>query len=517
LIISLPILETVPGESSPRSRLRFSQHLQIPLILSLLCLFLFFQGIASRDLWASHEARAAQNAQSILLNGDWLMPRLFDGQIEMQKPPGYYWLAAIFGKLNGNVVNEWVVRLPAALAGWLTVLLLALYLQRRGRPIAALLAGSILATAVHYTGTSRIARIDVPLTCAVTAIILMARKVLEEEEWSRWRMLASVGGMGLLSALALLLKGPIGIVIPAAVVAVTALVERRSWWRVLVIGLGVLLVALAVGLPWFLWMNRETEGEFYRVFILYHHFNRAMGGAEALAGHPWWYYGPRFLADFLPWSPLLLWGWWMRRGRGDGDARFGLIWLVVIVVGLSCSRFKRADYLLPAYPGAALYLGCILERWYATVSPVRQKWSRRIWVGVCVSMPVAWLAFDQVKSDKEIALSEQIPFATEIRKVAPAPTPVILFRAEAHLLAFHLGPPLHTLVEGGDLRAELNKPGIHYVVTRVEFFEECQQQLGIPLEVVSRSDHSERAKPYRSLLLFRTKSEPDPWPTPPKD
>ena len=82
-------------------------------MLILLCAFLFFFQLAT-DLYSSHEARAAQNAQSILLNDDWLLPQLFDRQVELQKPPLYYWLVACFGWLNGGRVDAWAVRLPAA-------------------------------------------------------------------------------------------------------------------------------------------------------------------------------------------------------------------------------------------------------------------------------------------------------------------------------------------------------------------------------------------------------------------
>src|SRR5262245_56918536 len=81
-----------------------------PLSLVVLCSSLFLQGISSRDLWASHEARAAQNAQRMLDDGQWLLPRLYDGQVELQKPPAFYWLVAATGWLRGSV-NSWAVRL----------------------------------------------------------------------------------------------------------------------------------------------------------------------------------------------------------------------------------------------------------------------------------------------------------------------------------------------------------------------------------------------------------------------
>src|SRR5437763_5971163 len=113
----------------PRRLLQFPSGLPVRfrppaslLVLLALCGSLFLQGINSRDLWASHEARAAQNAQVMLDDGNWLLPRLFDGQVELQKPPGFYWLVAMVGWLRGGV-DTWAVRLPPVFAGTLTVLM----------------------------------------------------------------------------------------------------------------------------------------------------------------------------------------------------------------------------------------------------------------------------------------------------------------------------------------------------------------------------------------------------------
>src|SRR5438552_5855291 len=80
----------------------------------LVAYLLFFHRLADRDLWSSHEARAAMDAQSIL-DGEVGLPRLFDGRAELQKPPLYYWLVASFAQFRGEV-DAWAVRLPSALS-----------------------------------------------------------------------------------------------------------------------------------------------------------------------------------------------------------------------------------------------------------------------------------------------------------------------------------------------------------------------------------------------------------------
>ncbi len=162
-------------------------------VLVALCGSLFFRELGSRELWASHEARAAQNARRMLDDGSWLVPRLYDDQVELQKPAGYYWLVAATGWARGEV-DAVAVRLPAAVAGALTVLMVWGFLRRRGRPVAAFVAAAGLASAVHFTGTARIGRIDVPLACSVTVLMVGGRLLIESFPRQKPRALATAGG-----------------------------------------------------------------------------------------------------------------------------------------------------------------------------------------------------------------------------------------------------------------------------------------------------------------------------------
>jgi 4-amino-4-deoxy-L-arabinose transferase-like glycosyltransferase len=187
--------------------------------IAALMYLLFFHHLAGRDLWGSHEARAAQDASSILYRNDWGLPRLTDEQIDLQKPPMYYWLVAAIAKIRGEV-DAWAVRLPAALAATLCVALVVVVLWRRGRPVSAVTAAVLLITAQHYTWLARTARIDMPLTlCIALAVLTIGLN-------RRW-MIAGFAAMGI----GMLLKGPIGFVLPMAVIIADCLLEWRSAGR----------------------------------------------------------------------------------------------------------------------------------------------------------------------------------------------------------------------------------------------------------------------------------------------
>src|SRR5262249_30229361 len=143
------------------------------------------------------------------------------------------------------------------------------------------------------------------------------------------------------------------------------------WWGI--------PLALGIAAIWFISANRASGNELFRTFFLHHNIDRAFGeNVVDRWSHPWWLYGPLFAANFLPWSiliPVAVWfvwrrGWWLP----DEEARFGAAWFIAMFSVLSCVSFKRADYLLPAYPGAALFVGCVGERLYQAASRPR-RWA----------------------------------------------------------------------------------------------------------------------------------------------
>src|SRR5207249_1792731 len=155
---------------------------------------------------------------------------------------------------------------------------------------------------------------------------------------------------------------------------------------------------------------------------------------ETLRAYPFWFYGPQLLFDLLPWSALLpLAAWHLWRRREDTDARFGAVWLVAMLLLLSSMRFKRADYLLPAFPGAAWLLGCAVEAWY------RERPSRRLAVAFCsvAGVTVAlWLGYITLIVPMIEGTRTHRRFAQEVRRHTG--DQVLFFRAEAHNAAFHV-------------------------------------------------------------------------------
>ena len=485
---------------------------RLTLLLGGFVTLLFFFRLGHRELYSSHEARAAQNAQRMLDTGEYSLPVLFDGQTDLQKPPGFYWLVAAAGWANGGTVDARAARLPAALGGLVAVAAVFLFLRREGRPVAAVVAAAALATAVHFTGIARTARIDVPLTAAVAVSLLGFVRGLGGSHRLGWHLLSAAA-----AAAAVMLKGPIGLALIGPTAVGYWLTQpkptRRDGWALRGLPLSSIAlgsaVVMALGVPWFLWANHTTDGEFFRVFVLHHNVARFLGTSPTLATYPVWYYVPRFAVDFLPWTPalalLVMWAIRSGRWREDGTLRLGLLWFAVMFAVLSTAKFKRADYLLPAFPGAAVALGCAAEAWLASrTNPRTVRGVKRAFGATLLAVAAGWLVMTYRIEPAQQAREEKRAFAERIRSQAPAPNTVLLFRAESHLLAFHLGRPLHTLVELGELNDRLARSGPHVVVMPPEYVYPAERIVGRRLVVVATlADHTP-GKPARPLVFLRT-------------
>jgi hypothetical protein len=360
----------------------------------------------------------------------------------------------------------------------------------------------MLATALHFTTLARTGRIDMPLTLtvALTLVAFAAGHERRQRQGGRagWRWF--LVGYGAIAA-GVMLKGPIAVVLPVVV--------GTAWWaleywttgsRKLArydLHWGIPLVLLLT-VPWFLWANWHTGGEWFRVFFWYHNVDRGLGTDDKLRAYPMWFYGPQLLRDFLPWSLLLplglVYAW---RTRTDRDARFGAVWLLAILALLSCMSFKRADYLLPAFPGAAWLLGCAGEAWYRARP---KRWAAVAFGSVALVTVALWLAYILLLVPLVEQTRAQRRFAEEVRRHTGGK--VLFFRAEAHNVAFLVGPPLKSLLEWENLDVWASKAESIYVVMPPECLREWPGQLKAgTLEVVLRSEDLARGASKMPWLL----------------
>jgi hypothetical protein len=252
--------------------------------------------------------------------------------------------------------------------------------------------------------------------------------------------------------------------------------------RTLLISLawGIPLIALLI-LPWAWWVNTETNGRFVSEFLVKHNLRRGLGGDEQLDGHvhPWWFYLVRMWVDAAPWIWLLpVVGYQVARRRLTSPILFlGLGWFASILILLSVIQYKRADYLLPAYPGLALALGIAINQWLNQLSmEFQQRYLRAGTLGLA-TLALGWFSYVEFILPTLEPERQLRPFATVVREHLPRPGQVILFRIDSHHLLWELGRPTERIWEWENLGWWATRPAPVYVVMPERYARECREML----------------------------------------
>src|SRR5688572_21569200 len=254
-----------------------------------------FAGLGFAPVTRTQEARVQETARELLgADGQqWLIPKV-NGRVRMQKPPLAYWLTAVSFTVLG--VGEGAGRVPAAIAGWLTVGLTAATARWLFNRRVAFFAGAALLGSYLFFRNSRLAETDVLAMLFVTAGAYAMWRAYHALSPGPGRPALWFHGAALAMALALLAKGP-----PAAypVIFLVALAGfERRWravWRFVTSGAPLTLVLVAA--PWFAYVAmdptvRQLTGDLR---------NSAAGG-----GHSSLFvsYFPQLVVATAPWSGL---------------------------------------------------------------------------------------------------------------------------------------------------------------------------------------------------------------------
>jgi len=403
--------------------------------LAVICWVAFLWHLGSTGLVDETEPLFAEAARQMTVTGDWITP-YFNGETRFDKPPLVYWLMAIGYHLIG--VNEWAVRLPSAMSA-IALTVLGFYTLRyfgisrprtlvdhqqmevedtpklpnleRQRWLSAGIGATLIALNPITLVWARTGVSDMLLSgCMGTALLCFFIGYVQGEtgrqeagaQDSRYRgqimgdskpILGFTSGWYLafyiLIALAILAKGPVGIVLPGLIIG-AFLLYLGTFWQVvremrLVWGLGLIGV---LAIPWYVLVTLANGEDYIEKFFGYHNVERFVG----VVNHhwaPWYFYFLVVLVGFAPWSCYLplaiarLRFWqvkkWRESPRGSQLGLFALCWFVGVFGFFTIAVTKLPSYVLPLMPAAAILVALLASD--LLTYPPQRLWGLRLSAG----------------------------------------------------------------------------------------------------------------------------------------
>lgn len=329
------------------------------LALAALASLLLFYQLDAKDVWEPPEARTVVIAGDMVEESRYLVPRLFDKPFIDNRPPGYYWLAAMSFRMAGEI-SETLARIPAALAAVLCVLVVYGFGCQVGGFTTGLWSGVILLGTAKFVWQGRVAEPDMLLALWTCLSWWVLWNWLDRNRRVVHPVAARFGWAALLQVLVglgAITKGPaIGItfVIPGALYLTASQRWKHIDWTML-IATSPIVITLSLWWYFYVWFTLpEGHGQLLVRFL----------NQSNLHVRSWYYYigkMPSMTGPLIVLLPLLWWKW-RDSNHTDRVGVFGLYlaWFFGTIVVFSFFPSKQTHYLVPAFPGLALMMGLTL-------------------------------------------------------------------------------------------------------------------------------------------------------------
>lgn len=302
--------------------------------------------------WGWDEGGYAAASREMLSQSNWLIPT-FNGRMISEKPILFYWLEMASFSLFG--ANEFTARLPSALASIATTYVSYLLGYSLYGWTTGILAGLVYSTFILVAVTSQLATCDAIFSLFLISCLFCFWKTYQSQNML-WKF-----GCGLTAGLAVLTKGPVGLVWHFCALAGYFGVFKakktgsKSGWM---LPLGLLCVIV---FPWYVYVSQYSKGNFPEEFFLLHNLKRFLIPMNNSNGSAFYYLISLFVWT-SPWTGFLILKSYkfLKRPKGNRnitqETKLLISWIVFPTLFLSLCATKWSNYALPLYPVLAILI-----------------------------------------------------------------------------------------------------------------------------------------------------------------
>lgn len=312
----------------------------------------------------------ASISMEMLQDGSWLEVHHRHNDY-LDKPPLLFWLSALSYSIFG--ISTWAYKLPSLLGAFVGIYAIFRFTKLYYSFETARAAAFILASCVGVFLLGNDIRTDTLLLGMTAGAVWNLAEYHERHKWIH------LVGTGIFIGLAMLAKGPIGLILPVAAIGSHLLLSRdwkgifRWQWLVAFVVAGILLIPMCVGLYHQFDLHPEkTINDRTGVSGIYFYFWEQSFGR--ITGENVWKNDTTvlnflhvYLWAFLPWTLLLIGGlthrirtFFAQKWRiPAGEEAFSVGAFVLIFIALSLSKYKLPHYIFITLPWAAV----LTARW----------------------------------------------------------------------------------------------------------------------------------------------------------
>ncbi|MGL4987761.1 MAG: ArnT family glycosyltransferase [Cetobacterium sp.] len=317
------------------------------------------------------ESRNFITAREIVKNNEWVVTTL-NGNYRFEKPPLPTWLTAITMKLSNNFSDEWILRIPVALASVLLIYFIYKFVGEVSKDKkTAFFSAFIGATTFMLTKVGSENAWD-----AYPYIFMFGSITFLLKSFNKKSYFKTIIG-GILLGASLLSKGPVaiyGMLLPFLIsyfIAYGFKNIKKNRFKIMI----YFLIGVGLASIWPLAMIIENKD----IFLSVMNKEKNTWSSKHTRGILFYFNYFLFMGSWIFFAITTFLKRWSFQNKDENRFfKFGILWTVLTFILLSLIKMKKERYGFPIYVISTLPIGVILNYYMKNDWNLFKKWDRSL-------------------------------------------------------------------------------------------------------------------------------------------